>query len=339
MINVMNASIKAISYYLPEGELTNEDINRDFPEWSIEKIADKTGIYTRHIAAENVCSSDLGIESAKKLFEEHNIDKNEIDFILFCTQSPDYFFPTSACIIQEKLGLLTTTGALDFNLGCSGFVYGLGLAKGLVESGVAKNLLLITAETYSKLMHPKDKSVRTLIGDGSACTLISNSDNGRIGPFILGTDGSGAEKIILRAGAFRLPKTEETGLDEIDEFGNITNKNSMYMNGADVFNFTLKTIPVVVNNLYEKSGLSEDQIDLYIFHQANKYMLDAIRKKLKIPEEKFFIFMSDCGNTVSSTIPIALYNAIKEGKAGPGSKIMVVGFGVGLSWGAGIINL
>ncbi|MDQ3019437.1 MAG: ketoacyl-ACP synthase III [Bacteroidota bacterium] len=335
----MNASIKAISYYLPVGELTNEDINRDFPEWSIEKISEKTGVHTRHIAAENECSSDLGIESAKKLFEEHNINKNEIDFILFCTQSPDYFFPTSACLIQEKLGVPTSTGALDFNLGCSGFVYGLGLAKGLLESGTAKNILLITAETYSKLMHPKDKSVRTIIGDGAACTLISDSNNESLGPFIFGTDGKGAEKIILRAGGFRLPKSVETGADEIDEFGNVTNKNSMYMNGADVFNFTLKTIPGLVNNLYEKSGLSEDQIDLYIFHQANKYMLDALRKKLKISEEKFYIFLTNCGNTVSSTIPIALYNAIKEGKAGPGSKIMVVGFGVGLSWGAGIINL
>lgn len=335
----MSASIRAISYFLPEGELTNEDISRDFPEWSIEKIAEKTGIHTRHIAAENVCSSDLGIESAKRLFKEHGIDKNEIDFILFCTQSPDYFFPTSACLIQDKLGLSTTTGALDFNLGCSGFVYGLSLAKGLIESGTAKNVLLITAETYSKLMHPKDKSVRTLIGDGSACTLISNSETGSLGPFIYGTDGKGAEKIILRAGGFRLPKTEETGIDEIDEFGNITNKNSMYMNGADVFNFTLKIIPELVNNLYEKSGIPDEKIDLYIFHQANKYMLDALRKKLKITEDRFYIFMSSCGNTVSSTIPIALHNAIKEGKAGPGSKIMAVGFGVGLSWGAGIISL
>jgi len=335
----MYASIKAISYFLPEGELTNEDINRDFPEWSIEKISDKTGILTRHIAAENVCSSDLGIESAKKLFEEHRIDKNEIDFILFCTQSPDYFFPTSACIIQEKLGLPTSVGALDFNLGCSGFVYGLGLAKGLLESGAAKNILLITAETYSKLMHPKDKSVRTIIGDGAATTLISASDNGNLGPFIFGTDGKGAEKIILRAGAFRLPKSEETGVDKVDEFGNITNENSMYMNGADVFNFSLKTIPELVSNLLTKSGLSDDQIDLYIFHQANKYMLDALRKKLKIPEEKFYIFMSNCGNTVSSTIPIALYNAIKENKVKVGSKIMVVGFGVGLSWAGGIVNL
>jgi 3-oxoacyl-[acyl-carrier-protein] synthase-3 len=258
---------------------------------------------------------------------------------LFCTQSPDYFFPTSACIIQEKLGIPITTGALDFNLGCSGFVYGLGLAKGLIESRAAKNVLLITAETYSKLMHPKDKSVRTIIGDGAASTLISASDNGSLGPFIFGTDGKGAEKIILRAGGFRLPKSEETGVDKIDEFGNITNENTMYMNGADVFNFTLKTVPGLVNDLRAKSGLSDEQIDLYIFHQANKYMLDALRKKIKIPEEKFYTFMSNCGNTVSSTIPIALYNAIKENKVSSGSKIMIVGFGVGLSWAAGIVKL
>jgi len=335
----MRALIKAISYYLPAGELTNEDINRDFPEWSIEKIADKTGVFSRHIADANVCSSDLGIESAKKLFEEHNINKSEIDFILFCTQSPDYFFPASACIIQDKLGIPTTAGALDFNLGCSGFVYGLGLAKGLIESGEAKNVLLITADTFSKVMHPKDKSVRTIIGDGAASTLISASETGSLGPFIFGTDGKGAEKLILKAGGFRLPKSDETGVDKVDEFGNITNENSMYMNGAEVFNFTLKTVPELVNNLFAKSGLSDEQIDLYIFHQANKYILDLVRKKLKLPEEKFYIFISNCGNTVSSTIPIALWNAIKERKVKAGSRIMVVGFGVGLSWAAGIVNI
>ena len=166
----MKAAIRAIEYYLPETVLGSDDLTREFPDWSVAKIESKTGIRERHIASGSECSSDLGIAAAKKLFDSGAVSPSEIDFLLFCTQSPDYFLPTTACMMQAALGIPKTAGALDFNLGCSGFVYGLGLAKGLIETGQAKSILLITAETYSKFIHPRDRSVRTIFGDAAAAT-------------------------------------------------------------------------------------------------------------------------------------------------------------------------
>lgn len=330
--------IARISYYLPEKILSNARLSEEFPEWSVDKIANKTGIIQRHIADENVCSSDLGFESSIRLFNEYNIDPQIIDYILFCTQSPDYFLPTSACLLQEKLGIPTSAGALDFNLGCSGFVYGLNLANALIKSGQSKNILLITAETYSKFIHPKDKSVRTIFGDGSASCLITESDEDQIGPFVLGTDGRGANNLIVKAGAFRLPGSKNDFKEENDEFGNVRSDAVLYMNGAEVFNFTLREVPVLIHQLLEKSNLALDDIDLFVFHQANSYMLETLRKKLDIPKEKFFMYLENVGNTVSATIPIALREAMNQNLIKAGTKVMLVGFGVGYSWAGTIVK-
>jgi 3-oxoacyl-[acyl-carrier-protein] synthase-3 len=330
----MKANIKAISYYLPESVLSNDMINQEFPEWGIEKISSKTGINARHISANDEFSSDMAVKAAEKLFTEHNIDRSEIDYLLFCTQSPDYFLPTTACIIQEKLGLGTTIGALDFNLGCSGFVYGLSLAKGLVAGQMAKNVLLITSETYSKFIHSKDKSNKTIFGDAAAATLIT-SEKGfcSIENFIFGTDGKGAENLIVKQGGMRFPVSDKNE-DIVDEYGNVQNDRNLYMNGSEIFNFTGEFVPKLTESILEKSSLLKDDIDLFVFHQANKYMLNHLRKKIKIPEEKFFISMEDCGNTVSSTIPIALYEAQKQGKVDNSKNLILAGFGVGYSWAA-----
>lgn len=327
------AYIKAISYYLPEYSLTNEIISSNFPEWDVNKISSKTGINQRRISAADEFASDMAVKAAKILFEEHNIEKNEIDFLLFCTQSPDYFLPTTACIIQSKLGLKTSIGALDFNLGCSGFVYGLSLAKGLINGNMAKNVLLITSETYSKFIHPSDKSNKTIFGDAAAATLITY-DSGicSIGDFIFGTDGSGAENLIVKNGGMRHSNSLEK--DRIDEFGNISNDNNLYMNGSEIFNFTSDSIPRLTDEILRKSGLKLQEVDLFIFHQANRYMLNHIRKKIGISEDKFFISMENCGNTVSSTIPIAMYHAIDQGKFSQINNCVIEGFGVGYSWAA-----
>jgi 3-oxoacyl-[acyl-carrier-protein] synthase-3 len=333
----MKAYLKAISYFLPEDSLTNEKINQDFPEWDIEKISSKTGINSRHISAPDEFASDLALKAAEKLFSEHHIDRDFIDFLLLCTQSPDYFLPTTACILQEKLNLPTTVGALDFNLGCSGYVYGLSLAKGLIAGGMAKNVLLITAETYSKFIHPKDKSNKTIFGDAAAATLIS-SEPGllEIEDFIFGTDGSGAENLIVKNGGLRYPVRENN--DIIDEYGNVRNDNNLFMNGSEIFNFTSESVPKLIKSILEKANRSIDDIDLFIFHQANKYMLNHLRKKIGIPEEKFYTSMEHCGNTVSSTIPIALYHALAEEKINKGEKVLLAGFGVGYSWAGCILN-
>lgn len=330
----MKANIKAISYYLPEAVLSNDLIHQEFPEWDIEKISSKTGINSRHISASDEFSSDMAVKAAEKLFAEHNIDKSTIDYLLFCTQSPDYFLPSTACIIQDKLGLNTSIGALDFNLGCSGFVYGLSLAKGLIAGEMAKNVLLITSETYSKFIHPKDKSNKTIFGDAAAATLIT-AEKGfcSIGNFIFGTDEKGAENLIVKQGGMRFPVSDENE-DIKDEFGNVRNDKNLFMNGTEIFNFTGEFVPKLTASILEKSNLTKEDIDLFIFHQANKYMLNHLRKKIKIPEDKFFIAMEHCGNTVSSTIPIALYEAQKQAKLVNNKNVILAGFGVGYSWGA-----
>jgi len=330
----MKAYIKGISYYLPEKILTNEDLVKEFPEWTVEKVASKIGIVKRHISAEGELASDLAEKAARKLFNDYNILATDIDFILFCTQSPDYLLPTSACIIQEHLGVSTSAGALDFNLGCSGFVYGLSLAKGLIYGGIATNVLLLTAETYSKFIHPKDKGNRTIFGDAAAATLISTEGFAEIGDFCLGTDGKGAENLIVKTGAIRCQ--EKKNDIAFDESGNPVSSDYLYMNGSEIFNFTLEAIPILVEDTLRKNNFKKEDIDLFVFHQANKYMMNFLRKKIKVEEEKFYYYLENVGNTVSSTIPIALCEVQKEGKMK--GYLLLAGFGVGYSWGATILK-
>lgn len=330
----MASFIKAISYHLPEAIVSNVDLVGEFPDWSVDKIAKKIGVNRRHVVSENQCASDIAEQSARKLFAESGIDKNCVDFILLCTQSPDYFLPTTACLLQERLGLSNHCGALDFNLGCSGFVYGLALSKGLIESGIAKNVLLITAETYSKHIHPRDKGNRTIFGDAATATLVSTEGFAEIRNFDLGTDGTGANNLIVKSGAMRhREKLEDLSFDKS---GNPVSSDHLYMNGSEIFNFTLETVPELVDNVMMKNGLNKDSVDLYVFHQANKYMLDCLVDLMEIEEEKSFVYMSEVGNTVSSTIPIALCEAIKERKLI--GNVLIAGFGVGYSWGGCILN-
>ena len=332
----MKTYIKALAYTLPENEITNEQLVKEFPEWSVDKIADKVGINTRFVASENETSSDLAVKAAEKLFLENpNINKEDIDFVLFCTQSPDYFLPTSACIIQNRLGLPTTCGALDFNLGCSGYIYGLSLAKGLILGGIANNVLLLTGETYSKYLHPKDKGNRTIFGDAGSATLISTEGFAEIGNFSLGTDGKGAENLIVKTGGLRC-KSPMNDL-AFDEKANPTSSDYLYMNGSEIFNFTIEAVPELVKNTLLKNKLTNDEIEGFVFHQANKFMLNFLRKKLKINEEKFHYYMSEVGNTVSSTVPIVLYEKLKNGELH--GNILLGGFGVGYSWGGCVINI
>lgn len=325
--------IKAIEYYLPESILTNENLAKEFPEWSAEKINKKIGINERHIVAEDETAGDLAYKAAEKLFST-GISKDVIDFVILCTQSPDYFLPTTACLLQNRLDLKTTCGALDINLGCSGFVYGLSLAKALIQSGMASNVLLLTAETYSKYIHQKDKGNRSLFGDGAAATLVSTDGYLKIGEFAFGTDGKGANNLIVKTGASRF----KNRINNItyNESGNPVSSDNLYMNGSEIFNFTLTTIPELLNQTVEKNGIKRDDINYFVLHQANRYMLDFIRKKLKIEEKKFCYCLEKTGNTVSSTVPIAL----KENCFGTDivGKIFIAGFGVGYSWAGAIIE-
>ena len=325
----MKAYIKAIEYALPDRAVTNEELVQEFPEWSVDKIADKVGVNKRHVAAPDETSKDLAVKAAKKLFDNNaEINKEDIDFVLFCTQSPDYFLPTSACLIQNELALPTSCGALDFNLGCSGYVYGLSMAKALMTGGMAKNILLLTGETYSKFIHPRDKGNKTIFGDAGSATLVSSDGFAEIGNFSFGTDGRGAENLIVKSGAMRSPNP----LNDValDDNGNPISSDHLYMNGSEIFTFTIDAVPALIKDTLSKNDLSKEEIDSYVFHQANKFMLNFLRKKIKIEKEKFHIYLSEVGNTVSSTIPITLKEKMNESALH--GNIILAGFGVGYSW-------
>jgi 3-oxoacyl-[acyl-carrier-protein] synthase-3 len=335
------AALRAVFSYLPEQTLTNEQLAQQFDDWDAAKILAKTGISVRHIAAADECSSDLGVAAAQRLFESGVCARDEVDFVLFCSQSPDYILPTTACLIQDRLRLRTDCGALDFNLGCSGFVYGLALAKSLIETGTSTNVLLITAETYTKFMNPKDRSVRSIFGDGAAATLISlsSSEAVLIGPFVFGTDGSGGRAVMIPAGGLRHPQTDESGIAKQDPSGNWRSEQDLYMNGPEVFNFALQTVPRVLNQLLTKWGQPIEDVDYFIFHQANRFMLDRLRDKVGISPDKFWIDLEMQGNTVSSTIPIALESARQKHAIKAGDNVAIVGFGVGYSWAAAMLQI
>ena len=330
------AFIKGLSYYLPEKVVTNEELVKEFPEWSVEKVAQKVGVDVRHLAAEDETAGDMAEKAARKLFEEYDIRPSEIDFVMLCTQSPDYFLPSTACVLQDRLGIPTTSGAFDYNLGCSGCIYGMTMAKGLIAAGVAKNVLLLTAETYNKYLHPSDKSNRSIFGDGAAACLISTEGFAEIGEFSLGTDGSGANNLIVKTGAAR--QKTATGKFVEDEEGHVWYDDYLYMNGGNVFNFTLDVVPGMMKEIMAKNGLEKDQIDYYVFHQANKFMLSTIRKVCGIAKDKFYINLATTGNTVSSTVLIGLKDCLENGTIKAGDKVMITGFGVGLSWGGTLLS-
>ena len=331
----MKAYIKGIAYYLPESVLTNEELVEQFPEWTVDKISKKVGISERHVTTKDETAGDMAVKAAEKLIEEKGIDRSIIDFVLLCTQSPDYHLPSTSCVIQDKLGLSTKCGAFDFNLGCSGYEYGLAVAKGLIIGGIAKNVLLLTAETYTKYIHPSDKGNRTIFGDGATATLISDSGFAEIGEFCLGTDGSGADQLIVKTGCAR--HFEKANDYCIDDEGGIHSSDHLYMNGKAIFDFTSDVVPPLIDETLQKNELVMDDVDLFVFHQANKYMINYIRKLMSIDKERFYIHMENVGNTVSSTIPIALCEAEKEGKLK--GNIVLAGFGVGLSYGAVVLHV
>lgn len=323
--------IQAISYYVPDTILSNAAIVEDFPDWSEQKIAVKIGINQRYLANE-MTAGDLAELAAKRLFIEHDIDKTTVDALILCTQSPDYFLPTTACILQNKLGLSTRLAAFDINQGCSGFIYGLSIAKGMITSGISKNVLLLTSETYQHYIHKKDRGNRTLFSDAAAATLVSVDGFLELGNPVLGTDGSGYRNLIVESGGHRMKKQGIEINSETDR-----SPDYLFMDGPAIFNFTLKTVPLLVRQTLEKNNLQQEEIDLFIFHQANKHMLKYVREAVSIPDDKFYLCMENFGNTVSSTIPIALYHARKDNRIDKATHILMVGFGVGYSWGA--INL
>lgn len=336
-----SAKILGIQGYLPAKVETNEDLARENPEWDMNRIAGKTGIVARHIAAVDETASDLGYAAATALLAKQIVPTAEIDYLIVGTQTPDHFLPSDACILQHRLGLGKHIGAFDYRLGCSGYVCGLQLSKALVETGAARNVLLITADTYSKFIHPQDRTVRALFGDGAAATIIGRTDlaENSIGPFVTGTDGSMSQCLTVPAGAFRLPRSAETILEVRDASGSVRSQNDLYMDGQAIFSFALNTVPAAIKRLLAEAKLSVESVDWWVFHQANRFMLENLVRCCGVPESKMVYAMEQVGNTVSASIPLAIESYQNYGKIQPGQTLGLVGFGVGLSWNACIVRI
>lgn len=297
-----------------------------YPRWDLPLIEEKTGIRQRHIAAPGETSADLAVAAAEKLFAEHAINRDQIDFILFCTQTPDYPLPTTGCLIQDRLGLSTRCGALDFNLGCSGYVYGLALADGLIQSRAARNVLLLTAETYSKYIDAEDRSLRTIFGDAAAATLVSASEQRSLWGFQFGSDGSGGDMLLVADGGTR------PVADAIKPRHRKRWNSRLYMDGPSLINFTVEAVPRLVDEILAANQLTDRDIARYLLHQATWKMLDQLRHRMGVEPDRLPIELAEVGNTVSCTIPILIERLRKQDQLDAKSVNMLVGFGVGLSW-------
>lgn len=329
------AYIKSVKCFTPPYILDNNVLQEQLKDSCVEKTAKGVGVSNRHIASNDTTAGDMAVEAANILFEKSGIKREEIDFIIMATQSPDHFLPPTACIIQDKLNIPTTAGAFDFDLGCSGYVYGLAIAGSFVDSGLAKNVLLLTGDTITRFIHPEDNN-RVLFGEAASATVVSTDGFARIGKFEKGSDGSGADCLIVKNGAAR--HLAHTGHETIDSEGNTRRDDYFYMDGSRVFNFTIDRVPLLINETLRQNEISLEEVDYVVLHQANKFMVNTLRKVCHIPKEKFYINLENTGNTTSTTIPLALEDCLDKGLFKNGDKILIAGFGVGLSWAGTVLS-
>lgn len=329
----MAAGISGLAYALPKGVLDHADLQERFGCEEMDRLIKTTGIKSRRVASDTECASDLALKAAEELLKESDVDPNSIDFLIFATQMPDYLMPTTACILQNKLGIPTTAGALDVNLGCSQYVYSHSLAYALVTSQLAKRVLVLTGDTPSRIVNPLDRAVVPLFGDAGTAAIVEEVGEG-VGfqSFYYGSDGQEHEALIWPSSGMRLKKTSATATEIEDKHGSVRSADDMYMDGQKIFLFTMKTVPKTLRAFLEREGLEVDDIDFFVFHQASGLIVDTIVKKLKIPPEKVNHVYQERGNSGGSTVGIALHHALKDGRIRPGSKVVLSAFGVGLSW-------
>lgn len=329
-------AILDIEYYLPSQVVTNTDLADKYPEWRVDQVEKKTGVFERRIARENETAYDLALSATKKLLDKHPSLREKIDAIIFCTQSPDYVMPSNAFLLHRDLKLGNNVLAFDYNLACSGYIYGLLIASGLIKVGIVKNILLVTADTYSKYIADSDRSTRMLFGDGASVTwigevgetdskpLISSFDS-----FLCASDGSGWDKFNIKSGASRMKVSDEAqeGLD-----------NKIHMDGLQILNLVNGRVVNQIRELILKSEINVEQVDYFLFHQASGLALDSIAKKMKIPEARMFSNIKNIGNTVSSSLPILIKDFFSEKDIPKNSKLFLCGFGVGYSWASLLVE-
>jgi 3-oxoacyl-[acyl-carrier-protein] synthase-3 len=332
-------SILALAYKLGDQRISYEDIELRFGVEAAAKVLKGSGIRNRFVAPKGVCGSDLALAAAEELFAARPEARADVDIHIHCTQSPDYFLPTTACVLHQKLRLKKECASFDINLGCSQYIYALSVADAMLSAGIGRLALVTTGDTMSQTVHPKDRALVPILGDAGSATLVGKAEPGTgfLG-FCLGTDGSGAKHLMLPAGGFRTPISVETAVETTDAEGNVRSPENLFMNGAAIFHFAITVVPATIHKLLKQLSLTMDDIGLFLFHQANRYMLDYLVKKMAIPQEKTFFYIDEVGNTSGSTMPLVLAEAVRADKVKPGQNILMIVFGVGLSWAATVMT-
>jgi len=331
--------ISGIAAAVPKNTIDNYNYTANFSTPDVKEIVDKVGIKERRFAPDGMCASDLCFAAAEKLISDMEVDKSEIDLLIFVSQTPDYRMPATSLLLQNRLGLGKHVAAFDINLGCSAFVYGMSIVYAFMQTGGFRKALLLDGETRSRVYSPKDRKTAFLFGDGGVAAIIEQDEKFGESIFSLNSDGSLSNLIKMDAGGYRNQSTVDTLTEKVvDEFGNIRSEEHGYMNGADVFNFVINEIPKNYKFILEKSGLTNETIDFVVFHQANDYMNSYLAKKLKLPVEKVPSCIEKFGNTSSVSIPLTIVTQLKNKLFGS-KKIILSGFGVGMSWATAMINL
>jgi len=328
-----------IAVALPDMVVTNEQMCVENPEWDMTKVAGRSGVLSRHIAAAGETALDLALATCRRLLSENPDLLMVVDGLIMCTESEDYPLPPDGCVLHGLLGLRQDCFVTDINLACSGFAYGLALARGLMATGMCHNILLVTAETYSKKINPRDRSSRVLFGDGAAVTWLSdNPGPGNVVDVLCATDGTGYDKFVIPAGGDRMPISADTAVEHEDDNGNWRSQQDIHMDGLAILTFATGKVPQQAKELLKRNQLTVSDIDLFVFHQASALVLDSLARLLRIPPERVFTNLEQLGNTVSSSIPIALHDALGDHLIKPGSRVLISGFGVGLSWASALLQ-
>lgn len=339
ILSFNNAGISGISACVPKNVIDNYKYTDHFPEEDVRKVVEKIGIFERRFVDDKTCSSDLCFAAAEKLIFDMQINKEEIDVLIFISQTPDYRMPATSIILQDRLGLPNSTIAFDINLGCSAFIYGLTVAYSLLSQPNIRKILLLDGETRSKIYSPKDRKTAFLFGDAGVAAIIERGEQFKESFFSLNSDGSMESMIKINGGGYRNPSSIETLKEKIvDEYGNIRTDEHGFMDGEAVFNFVAVKIPKNIKEICKYSNVDLNSLDYYLFHQANDFMNQFLVKKLKIDNNKVPTSISKFGNTSSVSIPLTIVSELKD-KIKGNHKLLLSAFGVGLSWGSAIINL
>lgn len=313
-----------------EGSVTAADLS---------KVVASTGVKARHVAPAQVCASDLCQAAAERLLAALGWARESIDLLVFVTQTPDYVLPASACSLHGRLGLSKSCAAFDVNLGCSGYVYGLSIVGAHLQSGAAKRALLLVGDTISKLVSSEDRSVAYLFGDAGSATALEYSSDAAPIRFITGSDGTGAAHLEVPAGMFRKPSSEQTRMATARQGGNVRSDEHLAMNGPEIFNFTIREVPPMISGAMASASWTADDVDGFVLHQANRFMLDYLVKRMKLPPAKVAFALESFGNTSSASIPVAICDALRGRLLQGPAKLVLAGFGVGFSWASAAVQL